>query len=91
LLLQIREKEQKAKEEQDPAISQAKKRRQMIACLPKLFNKIHFLFQSIRQSVLTKEELIHKIIASHSDIADRSKQGVSCQKPLGVFQNTTLS
>ncbi|KAH8509390.1 hypothetical protein H0E87_011232 [Populus deltoides] len=71
LLLSIREKEQKAKEEQDPAISQAKKRRQMIACLPKLFNKIHFLFQSIRQSVLTKEELIHKIIASHSDIADR--------------------
>ncbi|KAI5589823.1 hypothetical protein BDE02_05G188100 [Populus trichocarpa] len=71
LLQSIREKEQNAKEERDPAISQAKKRRQMIACLPKLFNKIHFLFQSIRQSVLTKEELIHKIIASHSDIADR--------------------
>ncbi|KAJ6920636.1 hypothetical protein NC651_014278 [Populus alba x Populus x berolinensis] len=71
LLQSIREKEQKAKEERDPAISQAKKRRQMIACLPKLFNKIHFLFQSMRQSVLTKEELTHKIIASHSDIADR--------------------
>ncbi|KAG5246318.1 CDT1 protein [Salix suchowensis] len=71
LLQSIREKEQKAKEESDPAISQAKKRRQMIACLPKLFNKIHFLFQSIRQSILTKEELMHKIIASHSDIVDR--------------------
>ncbi|KAL3603510.1 hypothetical protein D5086_004369 [Populus alba] len=71
LLQSIREKERKAKEERDPAISQAKRRRQMIACLPKLFNKIHFLFQSIKQSVLTKEELIHKIIASHSDIADR--------------------
>ncbi|XP_011028782.1 PREDICTED: CDT1-like protein a, chloroplastic [Populus euphratica] len=71
LLQSIREKEQKAKEERDPAISQAKRRRQMIACLPKLFNKIHFLFQSIKQSVLTKEELIHKIIASHFDIADR--------------------
>ncbi|KAJ6681229.1 DNA REPLICATION FACTOR CDT1 [Salix koriyanagi] len=71
LLQSIREKELKAKEESDPAISQAKKRRQMIACLPKLFNKIHFLFQSIRQSILTKEELMHKIIASHSDIVDR--------------------
>ncbi|KAJ6336973.1 hypothetical protein OIU76_006774 [Salix suchowensis] len=71
LLQSIREKEQKAKEERDPAISQAKRRRQMIACLPKLFNKIHFLFQSIKQSVLTKEEFIHKIIASHSDIVDR--------------------
>ncbi|KAF9686858.1 hypothetical protein SADUNF_Sadunf02G0033300 [Salix dunnii] len=71
LLQSIREKEQKAKEERYPAISQAKRRRQMIACLPKLFNKIHFLFQSIKQSVLTKEEFIHKIIASHSDIVDR--------------------
>ena len=89
--MQIREKEQKAKEESDPAVSQAKKRRHMIACLPKLFNKIHFLFQSRRQSILTKEELMHKIIASHSDIVDRSKQGVSCQQPSDIFKNTTLS
>ncbi|KAF2286608.1 hypothetical protein GH714_022810 [Hevea brasiliensis] len=71
LLQSIREKERKAQEERDPAVSQAKKRRQMIACLPKLFNMIHFLFQSIKRSVITKEELIHKIIASHSDIVDR--------------------
>ncbi|KAG8655811.1 hypothetical protein MANES_04G076400v8 [Manihot esculenta] len=71
LLQSIREKERKVQEERDPAISQAKKRRQMIACLPKLFNMIHFLFQSIKRSVITKEELIHKIIASHSDIVDR--------------------
>ena len=60
-------------EERDPAISQAKWRRQMIASLPKLFNMIHFLFQSIKRSVITKEELIHKIISSHLQIADRSK------------------
>ena len=60
-------------EERDPAISQAKKRREMIACLPRIFNIIHFLFQSISRSVITKEELIHKIISSHSDIVDRSK------------------
>jgi chromatin licensing and DNA replication factor 1 len=71
--LQLREKERKAIEERDPAISQAKRRRQMIASLPKLFNMIHFLFQSIKQSVITKEELMHKIIASQCDIVDRSK------------------
>ena len=63
----------KAMEERDPAISQAKRRRQMIACLPKLFNMIHFLFQSINRSVITKEELMHKIISSNSDIVDKSK------------------
>ncbi|EEF30014.1 CDT1-like protein a, chloroplastic [Ricinus communis] len=71
LLQSIREKERKAQEERDPAISQAKRRRQMIACLPKLFNLMHFFFQSINRSVLTKEELMHKIIAGHSDIVDR--------------------
>lgn len=60
-------------EEQNPAISQAKRRQKMIACLPKLFNMIHFLFQSINRSVITKEELVHKLISSHCDIIDRSK------------------
>ncbi|MFQ6633666.1 hypothetical protein Gotur_011640 [Gossypium turneri] len=69
----IREKERKALEEQDPAISQAKQRQRMIACLPKLFNMIHYLFQSIKRSVITKEELMHKIIAGHCDIVDRGE------------------
>ncbi|XWS31443.1 hypothetical protein CRYUN_Cryun23aG0076300 [Craigia yunnanensis] len=73
LLHSIREKERKAMEEQDPAISQAKRRQLMIACLPKLFNMIHYLFQSINRSVITKEELTHKIIAGHCDIADRGE------------------
>ncbi|XP_022758383.1 CDT1-like protein a, chloroplastic isoform X2 [Durio zibethinus] len=73
LLHSIREKERKAMEEQDPAISQAKRRQRMIACLPKLFNIIHYLFQSVKRSVITKEELMHKIIAGHCDIADRGE------------------
>lgn len=71
--LQIREKEKKALEEQSPAISQAKRRQKMIAGLPKLFDRLHFLFQSIKRSVITKEELMHRIITSHLDIVDRSK------------------
>ncbi|KAF3966785.1 hypothetical protein CMV_009147 [Castanea mollissima] len=71
ILQSIIEKERKAVEERNPAISRAKRRQQMIASLPKLFNMILFLFQSIKRSVITKEELIHKIIASHCDIVDR--------------------
>ncbi|KAK6286445.1 hypothetical protein POUND7_012624 [Theobroma cacao] len=73
LLCCIREKERKAIEERDPAISRAKRRQQMIACLPKLFNMIHYLFQSIKRSVITKEELMHKIIAGHCEIVDRGE------------------
>lgn len=72
LNLQIREKERKVKEEQTPAISQAKRRRKMIANLPKLFNAIYFLFH--KRTVITKEELIFKIISGNVDIVDRSKQ-----------------
>ncbi|KAK9013433.1 hypothetical protein V6N11_041441 [Hibiscus sabdariffa] len=73
LLHSTREKERKAIEEQDPAVWQEKRRQRMIACLPKLFNMIHYLFQSIKRSVITKEELVHKIIAGHCDISDRGE------------------
>ncbi|KAL5561863.1 hypothetical protein UlMin_031610 [Ulmus minor] len=73
LLQSIRDKERKAMEERDPAISQAKRRRQMIACLPKLFNKIHFLFQSTNRSSISKEELMFKIISDHFEIVDKKE------------------
>ncbi|CAH8282482.1 unnamed protein product [Eruca vesicaria subsp. sativa] len=69
----IKEQERKAMEESNPAISEAKRRRKMVACLPKLFNVIHYLIQSIRRWIITKEELVHKIIAGHSDITDRKE------------------
>ncbi|XP_016482273.1 CDT1-like protein a, chloroplastic [Nicotiana tabacum] len=71
LLLSIREKEQKQLEEKDPAISQAKWRKKMILSLPKFFDMIYFLFQSIKRSVITKEELMHKVLSSHLEITDR--------------------
>ncbi|KAI4349406.1 hypothetical protein L6164_009998 [Bauhinia variegata] len=71
LLQSIREKERIAMEERNPAISRAKRRQQMIVSLPKLFNMIHMLFHSINRSVITKEELVSKIISSHSYIVDR--------------------
>ncbi|KAL8089159.1 hypothetical protein AgCh_038797 [Apium graveolens] len=71
LLQSIREKEKKTLEDQDPAISQAKRRQQMIASLPKLFDMVHYFFQSIKRSAITKDELMHKIITSHLDIVDK--------------------
>ncbi|PQQ20650.1 CDT1-like protein a chloroplastic [Prunus yedoensis var. nudiflora] len=73
LLQSLREKERKAIEERNPAISEAKRRRQMISSLPKLFNMIHFLLQSMNRSVITKEELVHKLIWTNFDIVDRKE------------------
>ncbi|CAI9766858.1 unnamed protein product [Fraxinus pennsylvanica] len=67
----IREKERRISLELDPAISQAEWRRKMIVCLPKFFDTVYFFFQSIKRSVITKEELMHKIIAGHKAVVDR--------------------
>lgn len=42
----------------------------MISRLPELFNMIHFLFQSMNCSFMKKEDLVEKLIFSHSDIVD---------------------
>ncbi|GMP90689.1 hypothetical protein CsSME_00041694 [Camellia sinensis var. sinensis] len=73
---------EKALQQQDPAFSQVMRRQQMIASLPKLFDSIHYLFQSIKSSVITKEELMHKIMASHLDIVDRRE----VEEQLELFQ-----
>ncbi|RWR90383.1 CDT1 Geminin-binding domain-containing protein [Cinnamomum micranthum f. kanehirae] len=46
------------------------KRQQMLACLPALFNVIQLIFQSLRGSSITKQELIHKIIWQSVDIVE---------------------
>ncbi|KAK4281258.1 hypothetical protein QN277_012777 [Acacia crassicarpa] len=71
LLQSIKERERVAMEERNPAIAQAKRRQKMIACLPKLFNMIHLLIHSMNRSVVTKAELLSKIISNHCDIVDR--------------------
>ncbi|MCL7047422.1 hypothetical protein MKW94_014735 [Papaver nudicaule] len=52
-------------------ISRAKFRKRMIACLPKVFDMIHFMFKSIKHSVTTTEEVIRKITANPFYITDR--------------------
>lgn len=50
-----------------------KRRQELMAEVPKLYDMIVLLFQSMRRSVVTKEELIYKLITVHLDIVDRSK------------------
>ncbi|XP_010555868.1 PREDICTED: CDT1-like protein b [Tarenaya hassleriana] len=73
LLQSIKEREKAAAKERDPAISLAKRRRRIIAGLPKLFNLIHFLFQSTRRTTITKEELLYKIIAGQINTTDKKE------------------
>ncbi|CAN6544995.1 unnamed protein product [Malus baccata var. baccata] len=73
LLKLLKDEERTAIEEQIPAISQAKRDKQMISSLPKLFDMIHFLFQSMNRSAITKEELVHKLIWNNLDFTDTNE------------------
>ncbi|KAI3412845.1 CDT1 domain-containing protein [Psidium guajava] len=71
LLQKIRDREKKAMEDKDPAISRAKRRREILTALPQLFNMMHFFFKSTKRSVITREELIYQILKSRFDMIDR--------------------
>lgn len=68
-------------EEKDAGVVEAKKRQNLVACLPSTFDMILLLFQSSSRSVMTKQELVHKLIANHCKIVDRGngKPSVSNQ------------
>jgi chromatin licensing and DNA replication factor 1 len=70
---EVRERELKTLEECKSGVSAAKRRQQMIGCLPKLFNMIRDIFRLSKRSVLTSQELVHKIISNHTDVTDRSE------------------
>ncbi|KAM0054098.1 putative CDT1 Geminin-binding domain, DNA replication factor Cdt1 [Helianthus debilis subsp. tardiflorus] len=70
LLASIRERELKVLEENNPEISQAKWRKQMIARLPKLFDTLLFYFQSIKRTVITKPDLVNMIVSNQLEIVD---------------------
>lgn len=46
----------------------------MIACLPKLFDMIYLVFQSTNKSLMTRQELLHKIVSYHTNVVDISKR-----------------
>ena len=58
--------------------------------LPKLVNVIHKLFHSTKRTVITKEELLHKMIACQIDIVDRSKDSLFIFKCVLQFHLSLL-
>ncbi|KAL0910387.1 hypothetical protein M5K25_021364 [Dendrobium thyrsiflorum] len=73
LFKDIRDKEKKAMEERDANVAGATLRKKMIASLPKLFDSILLIFQSGNRSVITKQELVHKILSCNCSVIDRNE------------------
>ncbi|KAL6864886.1 hypothetical protein ACP4OV_016037 [Aristida adscensionis] len=73
LLQSVMEKEQKALEEKETGFADHVKRQKLIASLPSTFDIIFLIYQSRQRSVMTKQELIYKIISSSPKIVDRSE------------------
>ncbi|URE30750.1 DNA replication initiation protein [Musa troglodytarum] len=73
LLQSINVKEQKAVQEKQAGFADAIRRQKLIASLPNIFDMILLTFQSWKRSVMTKHELLDKLISSHSKIADQGE------------------
>ncbi|CAL4887265.1 unnamed protein product [Urochloa decumbens] len=73
LLQSVKQKEQRAMEEKETGFADQVKRQKLIASLPSIFDIIFLIYQSRQRSVMTKQELIHKIVASSPKIVDRSE------------------
>ncbi|GJN36221.1 hypothetical protein PR202_gb25061 [Eleusine coracana subsp. coracana] len=73
LLQSVKAKEQSALEEKETGFADQVKRQKLIASLPNTFDVIFLIYQSKQRSVMTKQELIHKIISSSPMIVDRSE------------------
>ncbi|TVU28359.1 hypothetical protein EJB05_19875 [Eragrostis curvula] len=73
LLQSVKAKEQRALEEKETGFADQVKRQKLIASLPSTFDVIFLIYQSKQRSVMTKQELVHKIIASSPKIMDRSE------------------
>ncbi|KAF3322141.1 CDT1-like protein a [Carex littledalei] len=73
LLQSVKEKERKVLVEKETGVADAIKRQRTIRCLPSTFNTILLIYRSVKRSVITKQELIHKIISNNAKIADREE------------------
>lgn len=67
----MKEKEKRSLEERQTGYTDQVKREQLIASLPSTFDIILLIYQSRQRSVMTKQELVHTIIVSNPNIADK--------------------
>ncbi|KAL3691208.1 hypothetical protein R1sor_004859 [Riccia sorocarpa] len=71
LVNSVREKERKMKDENTKELMLQKKRQQVLASLPKMFNQLRLIFQSMKRTVLPRSELIKNVLSTNPDITDR--------------------
>ncbi|CAM6095560.1 unnamed protein product [Calypogeia fissa] len=67
------EKERKIKDDNSKELAKQRRRQQMMSGVPKLFNQLRLIFQSLNRSVLPEHELIKTLVASHPEITDRGE------------------
>ncbi|KAI0500555.1 hypothetical protein KFK09_018769 [Dendrobium nobile] len=72
-LQDIRDKEKNAMEERHADVFGARSRKKIIENLPKLFDLVLLIFQSGNRSVITKQELVHKILSCNCSVIDRNE------------------
>lgn len=71
-----------SKESQKLSQSNSEKRQALLDCLPAMFDTIHFICQSVDCSLITKQELVHKIISNNLDIEETSQ----VEEQLGLLE-----
>ncbi|KAK8957064.1 hypothetical protein KSP39_PZI000976 [Platanthera zijinensis] len=71
-----------SKESQKSSQSNFEKRGALLNCLPAMFDTIHFICQSVDCSLITKQELVHKIISNNLDIEETSQ----VEEQLGLLE-----
>ncbi|XP_028554274.1 CDT1-like protein a, chloroplastic [Dendrobium catenatum] len=72
-LQDIRDKEKNAMEERHADVAGARSRKKIIESLPKLFDLVLLIFQSGNRFVITKQELVHKILSCNCSVIDRNE------------------
>ncbi|KAL0923492.1 hypothetical protein M5K25_007551 [Dendrobium thyrsiflorum] len=64
----------------------SEKRQAILDCLPAMFDTIHYISQSADCSLITKRELVHKIISNNLDIEETSNTYCEVEEQLGLLE-----
>ena len=54
-------------------LEESRRRKQMIAGLPRLFNAVRLIFQSANRTVFTCKDLTRMVVSAHPDIIDQGR------------------
>ncbi|MCO5571474.1 hypothetical protein L7F22_025214 [Adiantum nelumboides] len=73
LLNDVQAKEKKQLQDLQSGVAEKRRRQQLVAGLPKLFNMVRLIFQSGNRSVFTCKDLTKMVLSSHPDITDQGE------------------